>query len=64
MNFYLVCKKVTSSVSIERVKNFLLLQVFNASNVEIVTKTRTEHLLEEDKERFVLLLICEVFFVL
>uniref|UniRef100_A0A183DZ66 Rho-GAP domain-containing protein n=1 Tax=Gongylonema pulchrum TaxID=637853 RepID=A0A183DZ66_9BILA len=29
-----------------------LLQVFNASNVEIVTKTRTEHLLEEDKERF------------
>ncbi|CAG9530394.1 unnamed protein product [Cercopithifilaria johnstoni] len=27
-------------------------KVFNASNVDIVTKTRTEHLLEGDKERF------------
>jgi hypothetical protein len=30
---------------------FPLLQVFAANNVEIVTKTRTEHMSEDDKEQ-------------
>ena len=30
---------------------FLNWQVFGASNVELVTKTRTEHLSEQDKEK-------------
>lgn len=29
------------------------IQVYNASNVEIITKTRTEHLLDKDKEQWV-----------
>jgi len=28
---------------------FIVLQVFSASNVELVTKTRTEHLTDQDK---------------
>ena len=36
-------------------ENYLLLfdvfQVFSASNVELITKTRTEHLTEQDKEK-------------
>lgn len=35
---------------IGKLKHF---KVFNASNVDIVTKTRTEHLLGRDKERLV-----------
>ena len=31
-------------------KNHLLRKVFAANNVEVVTKTRTEHMSEEDKE--------------
>lgn len=30
---------------------FILVQVFNASNVEIITKTRVEHLSEEDRTK-------------
>uniref|UniRef100_A0A0R3RGY7 ANK_REP_REGION domain-containing protein n=1 Tax=Elaeophora elaphi TaxID=1147741 RepID=A0A0R3RGY7_9BILA len=42
---------LTSSDRVEQVEGYEC-KVFNASNVDIVTKTRTEHLLEEDKERF------------
>ncbi|VDN06365.1 unnamed protein product [Thelazia callipaeda] len=49
---------LTSSDRTEEVDGYEC-KVFNASNVEIVTKTRTEHLLEEDKERLVSkLVIC------
>lgn len=30
---------------------FLIIQVFSASNVHLVTKTRTEHLTDQDKKR-------------
>ncbi|OZC09649.1 hypothetical protein X798_03343 [Onchocerca flexuosa] len=42
---------LTSSDRVEEVEGYEC-KVFNASNVDIVTKTRTEHLLEGDKERF------------
>ncbi|MCP9259476.1 hypothetical protein DINM_002420 [Dirofilaria immitis] len=42
---------LTSSDRVEEVEGYEC-KVFNASNVDIVTKTRTEHLLEEDKEKF------------
>uniref|UniRef100_A0A915Q2Z0 ANK_REP_REGION domain-containing protein n=1 Tax=Setaria digitata TaxID=48799 RepID=A0A915Q2Z0_9BILA len=42
---------LASSDRVEEVEGYEC-KVFNASNVEIVTKTRTEHLLEGDKERF------------
>ncbi|KAL4003134.1 GPCR-chaperone family protein [Acanthocheilonema viteae] len=42
---------LTSSDRVEEVEGYEC-KVFIASNVDIVTKTRTEHLLEEDKERF------------
>uniref|UniRef100_A0A1I7VT63 ANK_REP_REGION domain-containing protein n=1 Tax=Loa loa TaxID=7209 RepID=A0A1I7VT63_LOALO len=42
---------LTSSDRVEEVAGYEC-KVFNASNVDIVTKTRTEHLLEGDKERF------------
>ncbi|MFH4979715.1 hypothetical protein AB6A40_006424 [Gnathostoma spinigerum] len=41
---------ITSSNKTEEVDGYEC-KVFNASNVEIVTKTRTEHLLEEEKQR-------------
>lgn len=42
---------ITSSDRTEFVDNYEC-KVFNACNVEIITKTRTEHLLDEDKERY------------
>lgn len=39
-------------VSVCQISFLCSLKVFNASNVEIVTKTRTEHLSEEDKKRW------------
>uniref|UniRef100_A0A1I8EGF9 ANK_REP_REGION domain-containing protein n=1 Tax=Wuchereria bancrofti TaxID=6293 RepID=A0A1I8EGF9_WUCBA len=42
---------LSSSDRVEEVDGYEC-KVFNASNVDIVTKTRTEHLLEGDKERF------------
>ncbi|KHN77561.1 Ankyrin repeat domain-containing protein 13A [Toxocara canis] len=42
---------ITSSDRTEVINGYEC-KVYNASNVEIVTKTRTEHLLEEDKERY------------
>lgn len=32
-------------------KNLVLPQVYSASNVELITKTRTEHLSDQDKTR-------------
>jgi hypothetical protein len=36
---------------LHKMAGFPLLQVFAANNVEIVTKTRTEHMSEDDKEQ-------------
>ena len=45
------CKVTIESSADESTENITDTQVFGANNVEIVTKTRTEHMTAEDKQR-------------